>query len=119
MKVDLEKERVLRTKRPRRCRRVLFQDSLSFRVKFEEAQELLSGQSISDAMILQPKSPGWILLGSEDHLRRFGCEFLTRFGRACLNNDWITLRRTSYVQRSAYREMLPLVIENVQFVRID
>jgi hypothetical protein len=38
-------------------------------VKAEEAQELLPGQTTSDATILQPNSPGWIESQKLDTLR--------------------------------------------------
>ncbi|CAM5411779.1 hypothetical protein SMICM304S_09649 [Streptomyces microflavus] len=59
------------------------------------------------------------LLDGEDDLRPAGGEVLSVRGGACLDDDGVALRRAGNVQRALYGEVLALVSEDVQLLRLE
>src|SRR5690349_8716155 len=58
------------------------------------------------------------LVRGEDHFGGARCKFPAGLGRACLNENGLTLRGARDIERAANLEKLALVIEDVLFLRI-
>src|SRR5579885_188628 len=77
------------------------------------ASKLSFKTSIKRLSITKPR------LRRKNYFSCLRCKVLPILRCSGLYDDWITLRRTGHIERSAHFEMVALMVEHMQFIQID